>query len=305
MSHRSPLPWPLADAPFTVADARAGGVPRSRLRSSDLKTPFRGVRVRAGGIETFVDRCHACQARMHPDQFFSHLTAARLFGLPTPQRTDADLLDVCSVPPRQRMRTTGVRGHELVLSPQQRVHRVGELRALDAVSTWIQLASQLTERELVVMGDALVQRQRPFASLEQLRHRVALNAGRRGHRRLVQALALVREGTDSPRESELRLDLVAAGLPEPTVNPAIRDADGRFLGFGDLVYAEQKVVVEYDGQQHRTSDRQFGHDVTRLNALGEDGWIVIRVTKEHWATRHAVAIPQVRRALLTRGWRPR
>ena len=305
MSQRSPLPRPFADAPFTVGKARAGGVSRSRLRSSDLDTPFRGVRVRAGRAETLEDRCRACQARMHSEQFFSHLTAARLYGLPTPWPAEAEPLDVCSVSPHRSIRAVGVRGHELTMAPEQRVHLVGGLRTLDAVSVWIQLAPQLTERELVVMGDGLLRRQRPLSHLDYLWQRVELNAGRRGQRKLLAALAQVRARTDSPRESELRLDLIAAGLPEPEVNPKILDTSGRFLGFGDLVYFEQKVVVEYDGQQHRTNDRQFGHDVTRLNGLTEDRWIVIRVTKEHWAARHRVAIPQVRRALLAGGWQPR
>lgn len=304
MSDRSPLPRPLAGVPFTVDQARTGGVSRSRLRGGDLETPFRAVRVPTGFAATFLGRCQACQARMHPEQFFSHLTAARIHGLPMPWVLETDILDVSSVAPRRPMRAVGVRGHELRGATGQRIEMVRGVRVLDPVSVWLQLAPQLTVRELVVMGDALVRRQNPITSIQRLRDRVALNAGSRGQQKVLQALAQVRERTDSPRESELRLDLVAAGLPEPAVNPEIRDSRGRFLALGDLTYREHKVLVEYDGQQHRTDDHQFGRDVTRLNALNADRWIVIRVTKDHWASRHRTSIPQVRDALLSRGWQP-
>ena len=68
--------------------------------------------------------------------------------------------------------------------------------------------------------------ERPPATLDELRDAVARHAGRRGHRALVAALELVRPGTDSPAETELRLDLVEFGLPEPVVNLPIFDESG-------------------------------------------------------------------------------
>jgi hypothetical protein len=47
-----------------------------------------------------------------------------------------------------------------------------------------------------------------------------------------------------------------AGLPEPEVNPDIRNASGRFVGRGDLVYRRWRVIVEYDrvgGRENPTS----------------------------------------------------
>lgn len=42
-----------------------------------------------------------------------------------------------------------------------------------------------------------------------------------------------------------------AGLPEPALNAPIFDVDGSLVAIGDLVWWEQKVVVEYEGDQHR------------------------------------------------------
>lgn len=46
----------------------------------------------------------------------------------------------------------------------------------------------------------------------------------------------------------------------------------------DLVWAEAKVAVEYDGDQHRTDRRQWREGVERDAALRAEGWTVIRVT---------------------------
>lgn len=303
MTRRIPLPGPLLGTSFTVSSARDGGVSRSRLRAGDLTAPFHGVRSHSLNPGTFADRCHACQQRMHPEQFFSHTTAARLFGLPLPHTLRDSTLEITSLTPRRPMRAEGVRGHEMSASDEHVIWVVDGLRTVDPVSAWLQLAPQLDVRALVVAGDALMRRHRPYASPALVAHRVRSNRGQRGQRKLIQALDLMRANTDSPRETELRLDILAAGLPEPEANPAIYAADGRFIAYGDLTYPEYKVLVEYDGEQHRTSDQQFARDVARLNELIAEGWIVIRVTKAHWARRHEVSIPKVRRALISRGWR--
>src|SRR5699024_3270958 len=303
MTRRTPLPGPFLDASFAVSAAQKGGLSRSRLRANDLTTPFHGVRTHGLTLDSFVDRCHACQERMHSEQFFSHTTAAHLLGLPLPRRLSDTDLEVTSVTPRRRMRTAGVRGHEMSASSEHRVWVVDGLRTVDPVSAWLQLAPRLDVRALGVAADALLRRNRPYTSAAEVARRVRNNRGRRGQNNLNEALDLLRANTDSPRETELRLDMVAAGLPEPKVNPCIFASDGRFIAYGDLTYPEYKVLVEYDGEQHRTNDQQFGRDVARLNALIAEGWIVIRVTKAHWARRHEVSIPEVRRALLSRGWR--
>ncbi len=48
-------------------------------------------------------------------------------------------------------------------------------------------------------------------------------------------------------ETRLRLLLVLAGLPEPTVNVIVRGPDGEWLRRFDLCYPIFRLVVEYDG----------------------------------------------------------
>jgi hypothetical protein len=79
-------------------------------------------------------------------------------------------------------------------------------------------------------------------------------------------------------ESRLRMLLVLAGLPEPEVNLELRDGEGFFLLRPDLSWPTLKVAVEYDGQHHLTSTRQWERDVERRNDLTAAGWLLITVT---------------------------
>jgi Protein of unknown function (DUF559) len=239
---------------------------------------------------------------MPSGQFFSHVTAALLHDLPLPHRfLERRPLDVATTVRAQRRTGVGVRGH-LVPNVGMGVASLHGLRVASEVDVWCQLATSLTLDELIILGDSLVRRQRPPATMVQLERAVARHSGRPGVRRLREALALVRERTDSPRETLLRLIIVRAGLPEPEVNAEIVNRYGVFLAWGDLVYRRYRVLVEYDGEQHRDDEEQFHRDVDRLDTLMEQGWRVIRFNKSHLAARHQEIIGKIRRALIERGW---
>lgn len=285
-----------------MATARAAGLTPKRLRGADLEAPFRGVRVSAGAGSSTRGRCLAAAVWMREDQVFCHATTIELVGLPLPARLRTDHVHVASPRPRRAPRRTGVFGHSLDLE-QATVMVQGALRTVHPVDAWCQLAARLTVRELVILGDALVRRSDPWSTMDALADAVAAFRGR-GRSRLLVALTLVRPRTDSVPETELRLDLIAAGLPEPEVNVPIRDAAGVLIGIADLAFVEQMVIVEYDGEQHRTDDRQYARDVDRLDDLVRAGYRVIRVNKHHRGMRRRAVLEKVREALLERGWVP-
>lgn len=103
----SPLPEPLTWGPFTVAEARSLAVPEHRLRATDLHTPFTGVRTSAppSGVRAL---CEALAVRMSDAQFFSHTTAALLWGFPLPRHLEtAPPLHVSAVAPAREPRMKG------------------------------------------------------------------------------------------------------------------------------------------------------------------------------------------------------
>lgn len=80
-------------------------------------------------------------------------------------------------------------------------------------------------------------------------------------------------------ESRLRLLLADARLPPGVPQFEVRHLDGRPLARVDLAWPDAALIVEYDGDHHRTPAR-FRQDVARLNALRMAGWTVLRFTAD-------------------------
>jgi hypothetical protein len=199
----------------------------------------------------------------------------------------------------------GVRGHHVGhdSAGKDTIERmlVGGVPVTSPLDTWRQLSTVLTLDELIVAGDSLVRRQRPLVDESQLVVALARHAGRRGVRALRAAWRQVRAGADSPRETALRLILVRGGLPEPQVNMIVSPPGATRIMFGDLAYPQYRVLVEYDGEQHRKSYEQYETDVTRLEILSNEGWKIIRVLKSHLGDPPAL-VRRVESALRSRGW---
>jgi len=52
-------------------------------------------------------------------------------------------------------------------------------------------------------------------------------------------------------ETRLRWLLINARLPRPEVQTNLHDDEGRFLGRADLYYPSARLVIEFDGGNHR------------------------------------------------------
>lgn len=119
----------------------------------------------------------------------------------------------------------------------------------------------------------------------------------RGVRQLRELLPLVDPGSESPKESWLRLLLVDGGLPRPQTQIPV-DEGGFPIAFLDMGWRNIKLGVEYDGDQHRSDRRQYVKDLRRLPMLAGLGWEVIRVIAED---RPAEVLHRVREAFQRRG----
>lgn len=289
-----PLPAPLDAHPFTVAQAAALGVARSRVRHGSLLAPARGLRVHRPPAS--LAEHAAALALVLPRPFaFSHASAAQLHGIPVPTSWQIGApVDVIRPSGLAAVERQGVRGHRGL---QRR--RVTERRGVPVTSlldTWCDLGPILGLDELVVAGDHVVNHCRDGTGA--LADAVAGRRGHRGTRRLAQALALVRSGSGSPMETKARLVFAAAGLPEPALNADIIEA-GEWLARGDFVWTSARVVVEYEGDHHRTSRTQWLADIARTQILQDRGWVVLRITALDLAgpARRAAMVDRIRRAL--------
>ncbi|WAC65868.1 DUF559 domain-containing protein [Agrococcus sp. SL85] len=266
-----------ASRAFSVRDAIASGVTRGELRGGAWCAPAHGIRVTGSLGDTAADFAEAVRAAAGPDQFFSHLTAARIHGMPLPARlADDRRIHVASPTGRSRMVRPGVVGHRL----KSEVIEVDGLRVEALPDAFVHLATILTVDELVAVGDWLVCRDRRQAlSVEDLRDAIRRYDGARGLVRARRAVALVRVGAESPQETATRLLLVRGGLPEPVLQHEAFDERGTFVGRLDLAWPALRLAVEYDGEGHFTSHEQGERDIARLRELERLGWTVIRITR--------------------------
>jgi hypothetical protein len=296
----TPLPKEFDGSAFRTASAGQAGVSEKRLRSRDLTRPFVGVRSTEAPTDVR-SLCAAYPPKLAPGEFFSHGTAAVLHGMGVPLEVEQRLLlHVAVVKPARAPRDRRVIGHHLVRRPGLVVVHDG-LPISSAVETWCQLASMLSTASLVVASDSLVQKGRPHPDLMlgALRS-AAADADRPFTKRLFTAAAAVRVGSRSPGERRLRRLLVEAGLPEPEMNAALLDDQGRFLGEVDLLYRSKRVVIEYEGDYHRTDKAKWRSDVVRYERMQDAGYRVIRITADDLQDRPDETVQRVRVALSSR-----
>jgi len=232
------------------------------------------------------------------DEFFSHVSAAIFWGLPLPNTLFSRPIHVSTTWPRRAPRIAGVVGH--ALRTPRAIERAG-LRVEIPTDAWCRLAQLLTVDELVMAGDALFYRQRKLATREQLGAAIARWGAKRGAMKLRAAFELIRENAESAKETEWRLIICRAGLPEPVVNHEVRDENGALVAIIDLAFPRWKTGADYEGRHHAESPEQFARDGERYNALLRLGWHDIRIMSG--MSRRSI-LDDLRDRLWKRGWRP-
>jgi len=313
MTRRGELPLLLGEA-FSTSDAHKVGIARSRLRAADLDRPFHGVRARRGGPEgddgrdeherrilRLAEHYSRCMAS---SQFFSHVTAGVIWGMPLPGAVlRAACIDVAVFAPRRSPESSGIRGHQVPVSlAHSQIHGPTGLRVASPASTWAMLGAILRNPyDLIAAGDAVVREpnhlddEPALATIAQLEMAVA--AGRRqGVGALRRALPRVRVGSESRPETWTRLILTDNGLPEPVANFEVF-CDGVWIARVDLAYPALKIAIEYEGEHHLVDPVQWARDLARYDRLAEAGWRVIRVTKQEVFGDSSTLCARVRRAI--------
>lgn len=285
MRHRTPLPAALPVA-FTLAKAAEVGVGRGRASSTDLVRPFHGIRSQTAPGSP-LERVRALVPRLTRDQAIGGETALRVWGYPVRGHWRmSDEIEVVVPTGCARVRTAGVLGRRLARE-RGRVSYVDGIPLLDPVAALFMHSSQLAHEALVVLLDAFItradnypglHRERPTITVAEIEARMQEWGRFPGCGRVRAALVSVRDGVESPKETETRLLIVALGLPEPVVQHEIRRC-GRVVARTDLAYPELRIGIEYEGDGHRTDRDQWRRDIQRQSELESLGWMLIRVTQ--------------------------
>lgn len=344
---RQPAPFPpTLGSVFTASAARAAGVASRRLGQPDIIRIARGVYARAPTLwhdaahpspsrrgwpgqsgerglhdlhehelwrREIVDRARALAPLLGAGEYFSHHTAAALWGLPVrpPGRARRRQVDVA------RTRGPGV-GSTLPLcfreiaARQVSVTQRDGIPLTDPATTWAQLAPSLSLYDAVALGDAVGWRPRfpgtsrlkrpALASHEEL-SRAAHLPQRRGGQALREMLPLLSTQSASPPETHLRLRLAEWGAPRPSLDHDVATHAGRLLGCSELAFPELLIALEYEGGHHFTQARQFARDIEKYQHYAEHGWLVVRVTSELLYRQQEELRRRIFAALALRGWR--
>lgn len=283
-------------SPFSRREALLDGTLPHRLGGTEFRRLFRGIYVGADSTADIRLRARAAIRLAAPDGFASHHTAALIYGAVPPHSPDVH------VSRREKNRRSVKRGLMVHLASEAAATtRFAGIPISTPEQCFLDVAADGANLvDLVILGDSLIKMKR--TTRERL---VAAAAQWRGYRsRLARrAAGFVRAGVDSPMESRLRMLIVLAGLPEPTVNLVIWTANGQYEMRFDLYYDGYKLVVEYDGHQHYDDPAQRERDVLRREELDRRGIRMVVVMANDIFRHPLQTLQRIRAALVDCGAR--
>lgn len=230
---------------------------------------FRGVWICSDVFVTLNVRIQAARLILPADAVVSHTTALALCGVESAP----------TGPLHFSTNTAFRRWHDGIVLHRRRWPLQPDI--IDAVPVvgpdraFVDSATLIGHRDLVRAGDALVRQ--GHTTPEKLR-RYAHERHLDGVVRARRAADQVRAGVESVTETDVRLLIRFARLPEPEVNGWILNSAGAAIARADLVYRRYKVIVEYDGWHHERDARQRQKDHLRRERLEAAGWTVSVVT---------------------------
>ena len=287
MSRTPRVPKELTKGPFTLQDALAAGVTPSALRSR----PWRRVGKAMYCWEHAPDDpwllIAAWKRALGPGITFAGCTAAWMHGMDCDPRSPVEVI-VSQAASIRSYQGLAVRHCDL------RSREVVKIRTLPATTLLRTLRDVCLTRppvEALIVLDMAVRA--GLADRTQLWRYARDSAGVRGGGR-IRNLAGLADSAESPMETRLRWLLLQAGLPRPGVQTELRDDSGAFVGRADLYYPGARLVLEFDGGNHR---ERLVSDDRRQNLLVSAGFSVLRFTTADVLGRPQAVVAQVRGAL--------
>ncbi|WP_346039578.1 DUF559 domain-containing protein [Actinomadura chokoriensis] len=272
------------------------GVTAQQLRSRLYRHVLHDVYAPASLDDSIQVRCDAAALILPPDAVFCGVTAARLYGVPVP---DKDLRVHAAVPATAstvpRIKQLKLHGYAI---PAGQVRKEKGRRVIGPERLFLELAASVPRIDLIIAGDHLLR--------QQISTRELLNAflkdcyRRRGVRKARLAMTHLEPRSDSPPETRLRMLIVDAGLPRPVANQDVFNDWGVWLARPDLSYPAVKIAIEYEGLHHQQDYGQYSRDIERDGRLIDDGWVVIRVNKDGLFRNPRQVVNRIRKALSAR-----
>jgi very-short-patch-repair endonuclease len=296
MSRIAAVPPDINAAPFRASRAIAAErVSGSMLRGAQWRRLYFDVYIHASAFDPDDHDmwCAGAALILTGGACLGGWSAAHLWGVSV---APANAPVWVNVPLRGRMRSQNrLHLRRTPLGPTDR-DRVRTLPVTSGVRTAFDLARCLPEPEALIALDALCHE---LVKVDELERLATDRWSWPGTCQLRTLLPLIEPATESPMETRVRLLIIRARLPRPEVQVEVRSAEGHFIGRVDLGYRRWKIAIEYEGDHHRER-HQYQLDVTRLNDLRDNGWLVLRFTSYDVFRTPDRLVRQVARAILDR-----
>ncbi len=262
-----------------------------------LHRVFRGVYAYGNPAVGAKGRLWAATLACGPEAFVSHRSAAALMGL-----MDRGPLLIDVIAPGLRGREIdGIRLHRVRAPLRDETGTFDGVPCTSPARTFVDLAGTVGVRTLRSGFERAAAKE--LLDLDGI-EAVLARGPRRGAgslRGLVAewrpAAPVVKQGRlKSPLEAKVLPIVLSAGTPTPLVNAPVRLANGMTIEV-DLLWPEQRFVVEADSRDFHATDVAFERDRWRDRELMRVGYGTLRVTN-HAAEREAAAVAEtIRRRL--------
>lgn len=292
VTHRQDPPLiPGAAQPFTTEQANGLAISQRQLYGPQYRTVLRGVFIDHRIPDSLPVRARAALLVAPSGGTVSHLTAACLW---TANAERSGYVHLSYQKASQSSRDE-IKVHRFIY-PLDKSARHG-LPVTSPGTTFMHLAVSLDLVKLTAFGDMLVKRQ--VITVDELRS-YAAGWTHHGRRAGQLAASYVRDRVESIPESNLRMLMMLAGLPEPAINHWVVDEHGVGRYRLDLAYPECKVAVEYDGRWHDDPE-QAARDEIRREWLRARGWTIVVVKADDLYRQPDATLDRIASALADRG----
>ena len=272
----------LPDRPFHLSEIADLGLSRSQLDGlvavGGVRRVQSAVYCRADLPDTFDLRVQ-CAALVLPEHaVLCDRSAAWLWGVQCFDLVEHEFLpqlEVVSIGGNDRVRRSKVYGGKRDLRDDE-ICEVDGIRVTTPLRTACDLACLHGRNTALAIFDAF-RREHGLTCADYERMLLRFR-GRRGVKQARELAPYAVASSESFAESWTRMVVIDAGLRAPTPQVWVH-----LPGFGwvrlDLAYAHLRIAIEYDGEEHHSSDADRAHDEKRREALRRVGWIVIVVRK--------------------------
>ena len=267
----------------------AAGAIGGRVRSGRLTPVHAGVYLVGHIVRARLATEMAAVLACGGDAAVSHASAAVLWGL-VPGTAGSRPVDVTVARDWPPVRP-GIRAHRSRMLEPADLGAIGALSITSPARTLLDLGSVLTLGQLEAA--AAEGERRHGVSIAALADQVERNRGRAGTAGLRSLIARTTKPalTRSNAERKLLTLLRAQRLPSPDPNQRIAEFEV------DLLWREQRLVVEFDGFAFHGDRSAFERDRQRDAELQARGYRVMRVTWRQLVDHPAAVVSRIRRAL--------